>query len=72
MFDDASRTRRTDAAPDIGLADYAIVTALVAVVTISTYRWFDEGEGAGRTADASALEVPVGSGHAVPADLPES
>ena len=43
MLDDAHRTRRTDDASTPRLADYVIVTALVAVAAIATYRLFDRG-----------------------------
>ena len=64
MFDDVFDAPDDDAPDDPELAprlgDYVIVTALVVIAAISTYRLLDD-VGAGRTADAGdAVEVRSG------------
>lgn len=59
MFDDAFRTRRTDAPPSLGIADYVIASALVAVTLIAGYRLIEEGALGKRLADAGTEAVAV-------------
>ena len=64
MFDDVLHAPGDDAPDDPERAprfgDYVIVTALVVIAAISTYRLLDD-VGAGRTADAGdAVEVRSG------------
>ena len=61
MFDDAFRTRRTDPRPSLGIADYVIASALVAVTSIAGYRLIEEGALGKRLADAGAEAVPIES-----------